>query len=108
METHSTVVLVPKSADTGPPFVVEFQRIVDKIYLKWTMRYCLEGSKRFGAIPTILIVCEDSVRETLKGLETFHIAHNRHRSVALVLLWIEYPDQESLCRLQRICDIAYS
>jgi hypothetical protein len=51
--TRSDVVFVPKSADTGPPIVIEFQRTVDKKFMKRAIGYCLQASKRFGADPTI-------------------------------------------------------
>jgi hypothetical protein len=66
--TRSDVVLVPKSADTGPPIVIEFQRTVDKTFMKRAIGYCLQASKRFGADPTILIVCIESVEDSVKGI----------------------------------------
>ncbi|CAM0141655.1 unnamed protein product [Umbelopsis sp. WA50703] len=56
--TRSDVVFVPKSADTGPPIVIEFQRTVDKKFMKRAIGYCLQASKRFGADPTIDLSCD--------------------------------------------------
>ncbi|KAI9248971.1 hypothetical protein EDC94DRAFT_624541 [Helicostylum pulchrum] len=64
--TRSDVVLVPKSADTGPTIVIEFQRTVDKRFMERAIAYCLQASKRFGAIPTLLIVCIESVQDSVK------------------------------------------
>ncbi|KAI8051065.1 uncharacterized protein B0P05DRAFT_562817 [Gilbertella persicaria] len=64
--TRSDVVLVPKSADADPTIIIEFQRTVDKKFMEKAIAYYLQASKRFGTIPTILIVCIESVQDSVK------------------------------------------
>lgn len=66
MERCSDVVFVPKSVDTGPTIVIEFQRAVDKKFMRRAIGYCLQGSKRFGTNPAILIVCIESIQGSVK------------------------------------------
>ena len=65
--TRSDVVLVPKSVDTCPTIVFEFQGTVDKKSMKRAVGYCLQASKRFGTNPTISMVCIESVQDSVKG-----------------------------------------
>ncbi|KAI9487092.1 MAG: hypothetical protein EXX96DRAFT_605102 [Benjaminiella poitrasii] len=60
--TRNDVILAHKSDDTvHPSIIIEFQRAVDKAFMKRAIGYCLQASKRFDTEPVILIVCIESV-----------------------------------------------
>jgi hypothetical protein len=66
--TRSDVVLVPKSADTGPQSSSSSDAPADKKFVKRAIGYCLQASKRFGDDPTILIVFIESVEDSVKAV----------------------------------------
>ncbi|KAI9360573.1 hypothetical protein BD770DRAFT_308219, partial [Pilaira anomala] len=45
--THSDVVLLPKSMDSGlPPIIIEFQQNVNNKFMERAVGYCLQAEKR--------------------------------------------------------------
>lgn len=63
--TRSDIVLVPKSSDAGPPNIIEFQRTVDKTFMKRAIGYCLQATKRFECDPILLIVCVETLWKSI-------------------------------------------
>ncbi|KAG2205765.1 hypothetical protein INT47_003948 [Mucor saturninus] len=66
-DTRSDLVLTPDVSDNEQrPLIVEFQKTVDKKFIKRAMSYCLQASIRYDIDPVILIVCTDAIIESLK------------------------------------------
>lgn len=56
--THSDLVLVPKSIDSGlSPIIIELQQDVNKKFMKRAAGCCLQAYKRFEVKPVLLVIC---------------------------------------------------
>ncbi|KAI7896230.1 uncharacterized protein EV154DRAFT_492748 [Mucor mucedo] len=65
--TRSDLVLTPDVIDNEQrPLIVEFQKTVDRKFIKRAMSYCLQASIRYDIDPVILIVCTGTITESLK------------------------------------------
>ncbi|KAG1296357.1 hypothetical protein G6F64_013206 [Rhizopus arrhizus] len=63
--TRSDLVLIPDVInDEQRPLIIEFQKTVDKKFIKRAISYCLQASSRYGIDPVILIFCIDTVAES--------------------------------------------
>lgn len=66
--THSDVVLVSQSMDSGlPPIITDFQQNVNNNFMKRAVGYCIQADKRFEVDSILLVICINSLRVTIKN-----------------------------------------
>ncbi|KAI9256706.1 hypothetical protein BY458DRAFT_492533 [Sporodiniella umbellata] len=63
--TRSDLVLIPDVInDEQRLLIVEFQKTVDKKFIKSAISYCLQANSRYDIDPVMLIFCIDTVAES--------------------------------------------
>lgn len=61
------MVLIPDvDNDEQRPLIVEFQKTVDKKFIKRAISYCLQANSRYDIDPVMLIFCIDTVAESIE------------------------------------------